>query len=379
MLGGGIPPGSSLLFSAYPGVECEAFGYQTLKTGLETEKECFIFTNVSEPINVLYKFSRYGWNINEELHKGNLFFVDGISHFIGSPIDGKYGVENHFEVLKVINNAINDIPNGVGVINNLSTIIDYLGEEKTLEYIRIWNRIAKENNSIIVYVFTQWDYPYELISNIERHMDCVIDLNPIEDRVIIGQGFMVTQTTWNSPKSGMEMFVVLQPGGVNIYIPKVIVTGPYHAGKSSFISSLSHRAVPDHKVNYLPSSVAFDVGEIDYNGFNAHILGSLGHERFELLLDCLSNETMGAFILIDSTEPDTFARAKEMINRCEAEAIPKVVVANKQDLPTAMSPSAIRNVMNLSNKIPIIPATLKDCNGFEEALDALIYLIYGGF
>jgi small GTP-binding protein len=209
-------------------------------------------------------------------------------------------------------------------------------------------------------------------------MDCVIDLNPIEERVIIGQGFMVTRTSWDSPDSGMEMFVVLQPGGVNIYVPKVVVTGPYHAGKSSFIKTLSKKIVPPDEITYLPSSVAIDVGEIDHGGFNAHILGTLGQERFEILLDSLSNETMGAFILVDATAPETFARAKEMINKCEAEAIPKVIVANKQDLPYAMAPQDIRKTMNLSQKIPIIPATLIDGEGFEDALEALVSLIYGG-
>ena len=48
-LGGGIPEGSSILFNAVPGVECEAFGYQILNGIVEDGNKGFIFTNISDP------------------------------------------------------------------------------------------------------------------------------------------------------------------------------------------------------------------------------------------------------------------------------------------------------------------------------------------
>jgi KaiC/GvpD/RAD55 family RecA-like ATPase len=53
-LGGGIPSGSSILFCAVPGVECEVFGYQILNGIIEDGNKGFIFTNVTEPHNIIY-------------------------------------------------------------------------------------------------------------------------------------------------------------------------------------------------------------------------------------------------------------------------------------------------------------------------------------
>jgi len=51
------------------------------------------------------------------------------------------------------------------------------------------------------------------------------------------------------------------------------------------------------------------------------------------MLDVLAKESVGAFILVDSSAPQTFARAKDMITKTQAEAIPKIIVA-QQTRPT---------------------------------------------
>lgn len=80
--------------------------------------------------------------------------------------------------------------------------------------------------------------------------------------------------------------------------------------------------------------------------------------------------------MVDSTAPKTFARAKEMMKRCKAEAIPKVIVANKQDLPDALSTDEIRKVMNTDQSIPIVPVSLLNNEGIDEAMDALLEILY---
>jgi signal recognition particle receptor subunit beta len=95
------------------------------------------------------------------------------------------------------------------------------------------------------------------------------------------------------------------------------------------------------------------------------------------MLDVLAKEAVGAFIMVDSSAPQTFARAKEMINKTQAEAIPKIIVANKQDLPGALTPEKIRKTMKLDKNIPIIPSIVSENKGVEEALDALLKILYG--
>lgn len=379
-LGGGIPEGVSLLFCAYPGVECEAFGYQILHGIIEEGDRGFIFTNVAEPDNIIYEFNKYGWDLEEKLADEKAFFVDGISNFMGVPPRGKYSVEEYSQIEKALLKAIDDVQDGVGVINNLSTLIDYFDHKETIRIIKNWNTRAREKNTILVYIFTKWDYEPDLIKNLTDTFDCIVDLKGIEERVIIGQGFMVSSASWTTPSNNMVLFFVQKPGGVKIYIPKILVTGPYNAGKTSFVKLISDKSVSvDRKAfEMFPTTIAMDIGHIDHKGFIADIFGTPGQERFDLMLDVLARESVGAFIVVDSSEPQTFPRAKEMINKTQAEAIPKIIVANKQDLPSALSPEEIRKTMKLDKNTPIIPVVVKENKGAEEALDALLALLYGG-
>jgi small GTP-binding protein len=378
-LGGGIPAGSSLMFCAVPGVECEAFGYQILNGFVEDGYKGFIFTNVTEPHNIVYEFSRYGWNLEEYLEEEKAFFVDGSSNFIGIPPMGKYSIDELSQIENVVIKAIDDVPDGIGVINNLSTLIDYLDDDKIIKIINKWNERARANKTILIYIFTKWDYKPELVDAIKGVVDGVVSLTSIEERVIIGQGFMVTSASWPHPKNSMVLFFVLQPGGVKIYIPKILVTGPYNAGKSSFVASISEESVSVDRMalEKFPTTIAMDIGHVDHNGFVADIFGTPGQERFDLMLDVLAKEAVGAFILVDSSAPQTFGRAKEMINKTQAEAIPKIIVANKQDMPGALSPEKIRKAMKLDKNIPIIPTIVSENNGVEIALDTLLKMLYG--
>jgi uncharacterized protein len=378
-LGGGIPSGYSIMFCAVPGVECEAFGYQMLNGILEDGDKGFIFTNVAEPNNIIYEFDRYGWNLQKHLEEGKVFFIDGSSNFIGVPPTGKYSIDEMSQIEEVVLKGIDDVPNGVGVINNLSTMLDYLEEDAIINIMNKWNQRAKENNTVLVYIFTKWDYQPEIIDSIKNAVDSVVSLTSIEERVIIGQGFMVTCASWKHPASNMVLFFVLQPGGVKIYIPKILVTGPYNAGKSSFVRSISKESVSVDRMalEKFPTTIAMDIGHVDHRGFVADIFGTPGQERFDLMLDVLAKEAVGAFILVDSSAPQTFARAKEMINKTQAEAIPKIIVANKQDLPGALSPEEIREKMKLDRSIPIIPTVISENKGVVEALDSLLKILYG--
>jgi small GTP-binding protein len=377
-LGGGIPEGSSVLFCSDPNIECEVFGYQTLNSRLEEGDKGFIFTNVTEPSSVIYEHETFGWDLETKVEEGQVFFVDGSSYFIGAPVNGRYIIEDYSQIEEVIIKAIADVPNGFGVINNLSVLIDYLGDEETIRIIKTWNDYAKEKNTILLYIFTKWEYEPELINHIRDSIDCLIQLSTIEERVIIGQGFMVTGSTWTTPQSSMVLFNIMRPGGVKIFIPKILVTGPYNSGKSSFVKTISSKSVSVDRMalGQVPTTIAMDIGHVEYEGFVADVFGTPGQERFDLILDILSKEAVGAFVMVDSTAPRTFARAKEMIKRCKAEAIPKVIVANKQDLPEALSADEIREVMKLDRSIPIIPVSINENSGINESMDALLEILY---
>ena len=171
------------------------------------------------------------------------------------------------------------------------------------------------------------------------------------------------------------LFRVLRPGGIKIFIPKILVTGPFDAGKSTFVHALSTRAI---SVDRLGTTIAMDHGHVDYKGFSADIFGTPGQERFDPIIKLLSGESMGVFLIVDSTNPSDFVRAKHMLDITKSYGLPYVVVANKQDLPGALTPEEIREQFHLPEDVPIVRAVAKDKIGVFEAFEVLIDRITGG-
>jgi len=379
ILKGGTPPGTSVLFNAIPGMLCDVFGYQIIAQRMRNNKEIgFIYTNTRTPAEILRVFDKYGWDIMTPLQSGQLFFVDSISPMMGVPPIGKYCIDDFNKSKDTVLCAINDIAGGTAVIENVATLIDSIGANNTMELIKTWNEAASKHDVNIIYIFTRWDYEDRMIDQLTGLINCEIELFGIEERVMYRQVYVVVKSSWSTISRTKTFFELVMPGGVKVFIPKLLVTGPYNAGKTAFVHAISQDAVSVDRQAYelFPTTVGLDIGHVDYKGFSADIFGTPGQERFDLLLEPLAREAIGAFIVIDSTQPNTFTRAKEMIDMCRAEVIPKVIVANKQDLSGAMRPEEIKKRMALCEDVHIVPVSVKKNKGINQTLNALFDLIY---
>jgi small GTP-binding protein len=379
MLGGGMPAGTSMLFTSTPGVASEVFGYQIIAERMANDDDvCFMYTNTRTPVEIEHVFHRYGWDLRSPIDSGQAFFVDSISPMMGMPAIGKYVIDDFAKSEEAVTSAISDIAGGTAVIEDISTLLDTIGVDQTFELIDVLNREARSNDVNMIYMFTKWNYENVALERLSEIVDCEVKLFSVEEKVIYRQVFAVTKSNWIETSGTKIFFEVLEPGGVRVFIPKLLVTGPYNAGKTTFTHAIAPDAVSVERQTFelFPTTVGLDIGHIDRKGFSADVFGTPGQERFDLLLEPLGRESIGAFIVIDSTKPETFVRAKEMLRMCRTEAIPKVIVANKQDLPDALSPAEIKTKMALWEDIPIIPVSAASKDGLDEALDTLFSLIY---
>ncbi|MEM7825769.1 MAG: GTP-binding protein, partial [Candidatus Aenigmatarchaeota archaeon] len=188
-------------------------------------------------------------------------------------------------------------------------------------------------------------------------MDTVRRLYTIEKKLLWMNYFQYD----DSPKI---LFQITQTG-VNIYVPKILVTGPFGAGKSSTIHSLSERAV---SIDKLGTTIALDHGYIEKKGLVCDIFGTPGQERFDWILKILSRDVWGVILVVDSTKPETFERAKEMLEKVRGYEIPFVIFANKQDLPNALSLEEIKRILGFED---VIGTSAVKKEGVEEGLKLL--------
>jgi hypothetical protein len=381
-----------MLIYTSPGIENDVFGFQIVNARVATERTfCYINTTVPDIAKkVIYS---YGWEVEDAESAGKFFFIDACSMGISLPGKGKYSLaeSSASEIDDVVIKSLEDISGGTGVINSFSGIVDSIGEEEALKLVKKWNDLAAKNGTNLVYLFTVWEYSKDFLDRIQEMMNSVVLVSGIEERVIIGQYFAVIKADWANPKGVSILFKIARPGGVRVFIPKLLITGPFNSGKSSFMHSLATKSVSVDRsaLERIPTTVALDIGHVEYKSFNADLFGTPGQERFDMLLGPLGREAVGAFILVDSTNPDTFERAKDMIKKCDVEGLPKVVVANKQDAEGALSIDEIGKRMGLG-KTPVIavksapgttfPLKAEPCPLDKEdvlkALDALLDQIY---
>ena len=69
--------------------------------------------------------------------------------FIGVPPMGKYSINEQSQVENVVIKAIDDVPNGIGIINNLSSLIDSFDNKDLLSIIKNWNKHAKKMGTVL--------------------------------------------------------------------------------------------------------------------------------------------------------------------------------------------------------------------------------------
>ena len=124
------------------------------------------------------------------------------------------------------------------------------------------------------------------------------------------------------------------------------------------------------------TTVAFDYGNVNITGIEAEIFGTPGQERFEFIFKIFAREVSGVLLVIDATHPDELPRAKQMLDLV-GPRIPYVVLANKSDLPGALSSDDISHRMDLPQDVPVIPTVATENRGVREALLLLAEMIIG--
>lgn len=378
-LKGGVPEGKSLVYYSYPEVEGSVFGIQTLYHNL---KECgrgLLVLTSSTSRGVFDQYREFGWNFYAHMSE-QFIVIDGYSSLVGIQSEGARRVEDPQSIeayTQMLVQAMDELDEpSVVLIDTLSTLMDLCGEEETIEGVMSWRKHAERTGHVLVCNFTAWPYTDETLEEVKESLfDCTVMIGGISERIVFGQYFGILKASWTEVEKRSMLFKVVRPGGIRVYIPKVVVTGPYNSGKSTFVQALSTEAV---SVDRLGTTVAMDKGHIERGGFSVDIYGTPGQERFAPIIKRLGSEAMGVFFIVDSTRPKDIIKVKEMLHTTKVHGLPHVLVANKQDLPGALSAEEIRRRFALPEDMDIVEAVATQGIGVYEAFERLLDRIMEG-
>jgi small GTP-binding protein len=167
---------------------------------------------------------------------------------------------------------------------------------------------------------------------------------------------------------------------------KMVVTGPFSAGKTEFIRSVSEIDVvsTERKISGVQektvkesTTVAMDFGRITVDDdLVLYLFGTPGQRRFDFMWEILSEGMLGFVVMVDSTRPETFREARSILETFRAYApTPYVVAANKQDKRDAWEIDDMRHALRLDSKVKLISCIATDRDSVKAILLELLYSI----
>jgi len=166
---------------------------------------------------------------------------------------------------------------------------------------------------------------------------------------------------------------------------KMVVTGPFNAGKTEFIRSVSEIDVvsTERKISSEiekvkeTTTVAMDFGRISIDDeLVLYLFGTPGQKRFDFMWEILSEGMLGFIVMVDSTRPETFREARNILETFHAYApTPYIVAANKQDKADAWDIVDMRHVLRLSPEVKLLSCVAIDKESVKTIILELLYNI----
>lgn len=370
-LGGGFPRASTLLlFSDKPTEKrlfAEAFAAQGAKNG-ETTVYVDFYRAPSLARNDLTRFGSFP--------KERLVLVDAISSQLMVQSPERYHIDDVSSlstIVEAIVHAIEEQKPSRLVIDSMEYLADHFPKDAVL---REWKRIietAKAAGSVTCFLFINWTYVEQDLQVIRAMSDFLVEFRSTMRGGIIRNSMRITEMGTGGLKTNWIPYSFKDLVGVTVYFPRILVTGPFNAGKSTVVRSLAERAI---SIDRMGTTVAFDYGNVNLSGIEADLFGTPGQERFEFIFKIFAREVTGVLLVVDATRPEDFERAKYMLELIGTR-IPYVVLANKSDLPGALTVEQIARRMALVEGTPVVATVATQDSGLREALLILAEMIIG--
>ena len=166
---------------------------------------------------------------------------------------------------------------------------------------------------------------------------------------------------------------------------KIVVTGPFAAGKTTLIRTISEitvlsteKDISDHtKSRKAETTVAMDFGRITIDrDLVLYLFGTPGQERFDFMWEILGEGMLGYIVLIDVSREDSIAEARGILDAFRRMAnVPFVVALNRSSGLEQAEEARVREVLDIDEMIPVVPCDAVDRESVKAVLLALLYSV----
>jgi small GTP-binding protein len=166
---------------------------------------------------------------------------------------------------------------------------------------------------------------------------------------------------------------------------KIVVTGPFSAGKTTLIRTISEitvlsteKDITDHtKSRKAETTVAMDFGRITIDrDLVLYLFGTPGQDRFDFMWEILGEGMLGYILLVDADREDSLEEAVGILAAFRKMArVPFVVALNRADGIDPSDEEKVRSVLELGEDVPVVPCDATDRESVKSVLLALLYSV----
>jgi small GTP-binding protein len=166
---------------------------------------------------------------------------------------------------------------------------------------------------------------------------------------------------------------------------KVVITGPFAAGKTTLIRTISEitvlsteRGITDEtRSRKNETTVAMDFGRITVDrDLVLYLFGTPGQERFDFMWEILGEGMLGYVLLVDAEREDSLIEAVGILDAFRRMArVPFVVALNRSSAVDDRTEDRIRDVLQLGPETALLPVDATDKESVKGVLLALLYAV----
>jgi small GTP-binding protein len=166
---------------------------------------------------------------------------------------------------------------------------------------------------------------------------------------------------------------------------KIVVTGPFSAGKTTLIRTISEITVlstekditDNTKSRKAETTVAMDFGRITIDrDLVLYLFGTPGQDRFDFMWEILGEGMLGYILLVDSSRQDSLDEAVGILAAFRKMArVPFVVALNRSSGIGPDDEQNVRDVLGLDDEVAIVPCDATDRESVKAVLLALLYSV----
>jgi signal recognition particle receptor subunit beta len=166
---------------------------------------------------------------------------------------------------------------------------------------------------------------------------------------------------------------------------KIVVTGPFSAGKTTLIRTISEITVlsternitDDTRRRKTDTTVAMDFGRITIDrDLVLYLFGTPGQDRFDFMWEILGEGMLGYVLLVDADRPESLDEAVSIRGAFRRMAhVPFVVGLNRATSLDPAQESVIRDRLDLDLDVPIVACDVTDRESVKSVLLALLFAV----